>query len=197
MDHQPLRISIRRYLLSPWLNINGYAKITKRDTEVKNGMYGCGKRPPDLCGICRCYSSNQPSPCPSTLNLSGGFLVPKSVFLCSESLGLWRGWLRHFCQQTSAIQRVGLTSAIDRWYVHGEHGTPGSYHGARTVTFFAPESKAFQHLPKKLRLFLFSPFGEKALKKLLEYHIVPDFTLFSGAPRPCFDVGTVLFDRSF
>jgi hypothetical protein len=32
-------------------------------------------------------------------------------------------------------------------------------------------------LPVRLRLWLFSPAGEKALKKLLSYHIVPDYIL--------------------
>ncbi|KAF9470658.1 hypothetical protein BDN70DRAFT_901938 [Pholiota conissans] len=35
------------------------------------------------------------------------------------------------------------------------------------------KNAAFECLPKKLQSFLFSPFGEKILKKLLQYHIVP------------------------
>ncbi|KAI6019726.1 hypothetical protein F5J12DRAFT_812737 [Pisolithus orientalis] len=84
-----------------------------------------------------------------------------------------------FSYVTSAIQRVHLTGAVDRWYVPGEGHTRGNFHGAPSTTFFAPTSAAFQRLPKKLQRFLFSPFGEKALKKLLEFHIIPDFVLFS------------------
>lgn len=36
---------------------------------------------------------------------------------------------------------------------------------------------AFKRLPERLRLFLFSPAGKKVLKKLLSYHIVPDYIL--------------------
>ena len=52
--------------------------------------------------------------------------------------------------------------------------------GSPATTVFAPTNKAFQRLPKKLRLFLFSPFGEHVLKKLLQFHIVPEFVLHSG-----------------
>ncbi|KAI6036790.1 FAS1 domain-containing protein [Pisolithus microcarpus] len=86
---------------------------------------------------------------------------------------------RAFSFVTSAIQRVHLTGAVDRWYVPGEDHTHGSFHGATSTTFFAPTSAAFHRLPRKLQLFLFSPFGERALKKLLEFHIIPNFVLFS------------------
>jgi len=48
------------------------------------------------------------------------------------------------------------------------------------VTVFAPTNRAFEKLPRKLKLFLFSPFGERILQKLLRYHIVPDMAFFSG-----------------
>lgn len=82
-----------------------------------------------------------------------------------------------FSYVTSAIQRVDLTGAVDRWWTPGKDGDHGSFVGAEITTFFAPTSGAFQRLPNKLRLFLFSPFGSKALKKLLEYHIVPQVVL--------------------
>jgi hypothetical protein len=75
---------------------------------------------------------------------------------------------------------VHLTGALDRWWTPGKDDGHGSFIGAETTTFFAPTSGAFQRLPNKLRLFLFSPFGAKALKKLLEYHAVPQFVLFTG-----------------
>ncbi|KAH7906233.1 hypothetical protein BJ138DRAFT_1223351 [Hygrophoropsis aurantiaca] len=78
-----------------------------------------------------------------------------------------------FSYLTTALQRVHLTGATDRRYVPGEDGRKGSFQGSPATTVFAPTSGAFDRLPKKLRLFLFSPFGEGALKKILEYHIVP------------------------
>ncbi|KAL6309175.1 FAS1 domain-containing protein [Sparassis latifolia] len=77
-----------------------------------------------------------------------------------------------FSTLTSALGRVGIANKID-YHHNGENG------GTPAVTFFAPTNKAFDKLPRKLKFYLFSPFGEKALKKLLEYHIAPGFILHS------------------
>ena len=48
-------------------------------------------------------------------------------------------------------------------------------------TFFAPSNFAFKKLGPRINAFLFSKYGEKYLKALLEYHIVVDQTLYSDA----------------
>ncbi|KAF2636543.1 FAS1 domain-containing protein [Massarina eburnea CBS 473.64] len=48
-------------------------------------------------------------------------------------------------------------------------------------TFFAPSNFAFKKLGPKINAFLFSKYGQKYLKALLEYHIVVDQTLYSDA----------------
>ena len=48
-------------------------------------------------------------------------------------------------------------------------------------TFFAPSNFAFQKLGARANAFLFSKYGEKYLKALLEYHIVVDQTLYTDA----------------
>lgn len=48
-------------------------------------------------------------------------------------------------------------------------------------TFFAPSNFAFQKLGPRINAFLFSKYGAKYLKALLEYHIVVDQTLYSDA----------------
>ncbi|KAK4569641.1 hypothetical protein LTR86_003406 [Recurvomyces mirabilis] len=48
-------------------------------------------------------------------------------------------------------------------------------------TLFAPSNFAFQKLGPKINAFLFSSYGQKYLKALLEYHVVPDHTLYSDA----------------
>lgn len=48
-------------------------------------------------------------------------------------------------------------------------------------TLFAPSNDAFKRLGTRIVAFLFSDHGEKYLKALLEYHIVPNFTLYSDA----------------
>ncbi|EMD38694.1 hypothetical protein CERSUDRAFT_94231 [Gelatoporia subvermispora B] len=79
-----------------------------------------------------------------------------------------------FSTATSALQRVGLTDEVEWRYVHGSDGEKGAVEGSSAVTFFAPSNSAFKRLPPRLRTFLFSPFGERVLKKLLQYHIVPN-----------------------
>lgn len=77
-------------------------------------------------------------------------------------------------------------------------------------TFFAPSNFAFQKLGPRINAFLFSKYGQKYLKALLEYHLVPDNTLYSdayysadrdsqeGVPKGYFhvDLPTLLEDRS-
>ena len=84
---------------------------------------------------------------------------------------------RRFFILTSALQKVGLGDWLSwGWKKKKDHDTEK---GA-TVTFFAPSDYAFRRLPPRLRRFLFSPFGAKALKKILSYHIVPDIILYTG-----------------
>ncbi|KAK4963964.1 hypothetical protein LTR66_012543 [Elasticomyces elasticus] len=48
-------------------------------------------------------------------------------------------------------------------------------------TFFAPSNFAFQKLGPKINAFLFSTYGQKYLKALLLYHVVPNNTVYSDA----------------
>ncbi|TRM59470.1 hypothetical protein BD626DRAFT_633300 [Schizophyllum amplum] len=48
-----------------------------------------------------------------------------------------------------------------------------------SMTLFAPDNRAFEHLPKNLREYLFSEEGSQALRKLLQYHVVPDVIFYS------------------
>ncbi|KIM49039.1 hypothetical protein M413DRAFT_59534 [Hebeloma cylindrosporum] len=76
---------------------------------------------------------------------------------------------------TSALQRSNLTKKLDIRYVRdrGLEGTP-------LVTIFAPTNRAFERPPQKLKMFLFSPWGEGVLAKLLQYHVVPEAVIHSS-----------------
>lgn len=67
------------------------------------------------------------------------------------------------------LEKTGLFKAIN----------DTSNHVGGTV--FAPSNFAFQKLGPKITAFLFSKYGQKYLKKLLEYHVVPNQTLYSDA----------------
>jgi len=85
-----------------------------------------------------------------------------------------------FSTFTSSIQKVGLDGDLQYRYAPGsKKGDKGSFHGAPAVTLFAPTNDAFSRLPERLRLWLFSPFGERALHKLLQFHMVPNWLVFS------------------
>lgn len=63
-------------------------------------------------------------------------------------------------------------------------------------TLFAPSNFAFQKLGPKINAFLFSKFGLKYLRALLEYHIVPQQVLYSDAfYRPGDDNNSTIFAR--
>jgi len=82
-----------------------------------------------------------------------------------------------FSTLSSALQRTGLTRFTDLRYYHGKNGKKGGLYGSNATTIFAPTNKAFDALPRKLQSFLFSPYGEHVLKKLLAFHIVPTYIL--------------------
>ncbi|THH31759.1 hypothetical protein EUX98_g2420 [Antrodiella citrinella] len=100
-------------------------------------------------------------------------LPPPSAF---QELFLFSDYFSTF---TSAVQRTGLTDAADWHYIRGKDGEKGTVEGSPSITVFAPINAAWKKLPWKLRLFLFSPFGEKILGKLVQYHVVPDVILHS------------------
>lgn len=58
------------------------------------------------------------------------------------------------------------------------HDIPHEHTGG---TLFAPPNDAFKKLGPKINAFLFSPWGRKYLKALLQYHIVVNETLYSDA----------------
>ncbi|GIC91686.1 fasciclin domain-containing protein [Aspergillus udagawae] len=74
-----------------------------------------------------------------------------------------------FSTFTLGLYKTGLATALN------ESSTP-HHHGG---TVFAPSNSAFKHLGFKINAFLFSPPGEKYLRALLQYHIVPNRTLYS------------------
>ncbi|RFU32597.1 hypothetical protein B7463_g3737, partial [Scytalidium lignicola] len=59
-------------------------------------------------------------------------------------------------------------------------------------TFFAPNNLAFKKLGPKINAFLFSKFGERFLKALLQYHVSVNQTLYSDAFYKAKGVGAEL-----
>ncbi|WWC85777.1 uncharacterized protein L201_000643 [Kwoniella dendrophila CBS 6074] len=85
-----------------------------------------------------------------------------------------------FSTLTSSVQKLHGREYLD-WSYDKEHSRPGKprFHGKPLVTLFAPTNEAFKAIPPKLKFYLFSPFGEHALTKLLAYHYIPNTLLLS------------------
>ncbi|KAI5900076.1 uncharacterized protein SCHCODRAFT_02525527 [Schizophyllum commune H4-8] len=64
----------------------------------------------------------------------------------------------------SAIKHAGLSELFE---------------STSLMTVFAPDDRAFDHLPEDLRAYLFSEAGKPALKKLLEYHVAPNVLFYT------------------
>lgn len=106
--------------------------------------------------------------------LNHPLLPPPSIF---ESLYLFPDF---FSTLTSAVQGTDGRHYLD-WGYDREHSEPGKpkFHGSGLATLFAPNNAAFALLPPKLKFFLFSPFGERALAKVLAYHYIPHSLILS------------------
>ncbi|KAH7064927.1 Fasciclin domain-containing protein [Macrophomina phaseolina] len=87
---------------------------------------------------------------------------PKTVDIISLLPG-------EFSTLALGLEKTGLLDALNT----SDHTTGG--------TFFAPSNWAFKKLGPRINAFLFSTYGQKYLKALLEYHVVPDQTLYSDA----------------
>jgi len=83
-------------------------------------------------------------------------------------------WLSTF---TSAVQKVGLSEGLDWHYDHSSSSFKPKFVGSPAITVFVPDNNAWKRLPERLILYLFSPIGEKALTKLLQFHVVPNYII--------------------
>ncbi len=71
---------------------------------------------------------------------------------------------------------MGLDSSVDFFSTRAGN----EISGAAVMTVFAPTNAAFERLPEELRRFLFSPRGRDVLKKILQYHIMPNMAVSTG-----------------
>lgn len=86
-----------------------------------------------------------------------------------------------FSTLTQSVYGLHAKELLDYHYDRNaskEAGKP-KFQGTGLATLFSPTNTAFHRLPGGLKFYLFSPFGEKALAKLLAYHYVPHTLLLS------------------
>jgi uncharacterized surface protein with fasciclin (FAS1) repeats len=146
------RIKVESTQFPPWkVTLNNYAVITESDIKAANGLIHKIDSPLWL-----------PPDITDTL-----FLIPTE-----------------FSTTLAALEKIALQ---DRYQFNSDFGKEwnkkhkNDRHGKgyAATTFFAPTNAAWAQLPQDLQMYLFSPFGEATLRKLLAYHTVPNRLVFS------------------
>ncbi|KAL1683452.1 hypothetical protein EV122DRAFT_273102 [Schizophyllum commune] len=79
----------------------------------------------------------------------------------------------------SVYQALLDSSAMTMLSAIKHAGLSDLFESTSSMTVFAPDDRAFDHLPEDLRAYLFSDAGKPAMKKLLEYHIAPDVLFYT------------------
>ncbi|KAG8874212.1 hypothetical protein FRB97_006074 [Tulasnella sp. 331] len=84
-----------------------------------------------------------------------------------------------------ALASVEFNSQYNKGHHHKEMGRYNDRHGRSSPvsTFFVPTNEAWEKLPRDLFHFLFSPIGERTLRKLLEWHTLPHTVVFTEGGR--------------
>lgn len=146
------RIKVESTTLPPWkITLNNYAVITESDIRANNGLIHKLDFPLFL-----------PADITDTL-----FIVPTE-----------------FSTTLAALEKIALQ---DRYQFNSDfskewnkkHQNDRHGKGYAATTFFAPTNAAWAQLPQDLQMYLFSPFGEATLRKLLAFHTIPDRLVFS------------------
>lgn len=133
------------------VTLNNYAVITEKDIGASNGL------------IHKIDTPLQPP------------LDITDTLFCNPS---------EFSTTLAALEKIALK---DRYQFNSDfskdwnkkHQNDRHGKGYAATTFFAPTNEAWNRLPQDLQLYLFSPFGEAALRKLLAFHTIPNRLVFS------------------
>ncbi|KAG9018436.1 hypothetical protein FRB93_000139 [Tulasnella sp. JGI-2019a] len=156
-DHARRRIKVQSSALPPWTTtLNNYVHITQADIHAKNGIIHVISAPlylpPDIMDIVYML--------PDHLAITATALLKTNLQSNYEFNSEYK--------RRSGDHRKHLNHHNDR---HGR--------GSPVTTLFVPTNEAWEKLPKDLRLYLFSPFGERTLRKLMAWHTLPDTVVFT------------------
>ncbi|KAG8861479.1 hypothetical protein FRB96_002928 [Tulasnella sp. 330] len=154
-DDARRRIKFERSSLPPFdTTLNNQVRITETDLYAKNGVVQVIDRPlylpPDIADII--YNI------PNRLSIS--------------SLALLKTNLQDNVEFNSQFKKGGKNKDMGRHNDRYGRGCPAS-------TLFVPTNEAWERLPRDLVSYLFSPMGERTLRKLLAWHTLPNSVVFT------------------
>lgn len=161
-DGLPLRIRVGKSLLpKPGVYLNFYSRVVYPDVELSNGIlhavdYPLFQFPSILQGL----FFTQPE-----------FSTLTSAFQKTKAEGyLALPPMKHPKHNSSAAH-----------HHHGKHPNFSDEKGTEAATLFAPSNLAWDRLPWGFRAYLFSPWGEKLLGKILMLHSIPNDIVYADS----------------
>ncbi|ORX34664.1 hypothetical protein BD324DRAFT_634413 [Kockovaella imperatae] len=170
------RIKVKKTLIPPSINLNFYAKIVDTDNKAKNGYLHTIAAPL--------------IPPPSIFESTYIFPDFYSTFTSAVQNLHGRHWLDweynfhrhhdHDVDDDDDHKKKALDDGLAAYaqdLIHelfSKKEEEAKFIGTPLATMFVPTNSAFAVLPPRLKFFLFSPFGRRALTKILAYHYIYD-----------------------
>jgi len=155
-DDARRRIKVESSVLPPWkTTLNNYVSVTESDIHAKNG-------------VIHKISSPLYLP-PDVMDLL--YLLPADFSISATAL--LKTNLQNNLEFNSDFKKKGHGGK------HLEHHNDRHGKGSPVTTFFVPSNDAWNKLPEDLVFFLFSPAGERTLRKLMSWHTLPDTVVFT------------------
>jgi uncharacterized surface protein with fasciclin (FAS1) repeats len=151
-DGQRRRIKVESTTLPPWkITLNNYAVITESDIRANNGLI---------------HKLDFPLFLPAD--------ITDTLFILPTEFSTTLAALEKIALQDRYQFNSDFSKEWNKKHQNDRHGK-----GYAATTFFAPTNAAWAQLPQDLQMYLFSPFGEATLRKLLAFHTIPNRLVFS------------------